>query len=83
MHTPQRFTAIACLTAVLLATGPVAAAVLEYGDEDALGTGVYGASDPKAGATLEGLAAGVVTFASNTFGHSFPFAPIWPTAGCR
>lgn len=53
------------------------AAILEFGDEDLLNTGTYG-SDPKAGATLEGLAPGVVTFASQQFGHGFPFSP---TAG--
>ena len=47
---------------------------LEYGDEDVLGTGSYG-SDPKAGATLEGLAAGTNTFATLITGHGFPFTP--------
>ena len=50
------------------------AGVLEYGDEDVLGTGSYG-SDPKAGATLQGLAPGVVTLGAAPLGHGFPFAP--------
>lgn len=51
------------------------AQVLVFGDQDALGTGAYGASDPTAGATLQGLAPGVVTQASLITGHSFPFSP--------
>ncbi len=47
---------------------------VEYGDEDLCNTGTY-SSDPKAGATLLGLAPGVVTYASRAFGHSFPFSP--------
>ena len=53
----------------------VRADVMTYGDEDCLGTLCYGASDPTAGATLQGLAAGVVTDATNSYGHSFPFSP--------
>jgi hypothetical protein len=49
-------------------------AVLTYGDQDVLGTGAYG-SDPTAGATLEGLAADVVTFGAPPVGHGFPFTP--------
>lgn len=51
------------------------AGVLVYGTEDCLGTGCYGASDPTAGATLQGLVPGVVTNATNSYGHSFPFTP--------
>jgi len=50
------------------------AGVLEYGTENLLGTGTY-SSDPKAGATLVGLAPGVVTDASASFGHGYPFTP--------
>jgi hypothetical protein len=50
-------------------------AVKWYGDADALGTGAYGANDPIAGATLQGLAAGTVTFASLVTAHGFPFSP--------
>ena len=50
-------------------------AALVFGDQDALGTGAYGANDPTAGATLQGLAPGVVTLASLVTGHSFPFTP--------
>jgi hypothetical protein len=51
------------------------AGTLEFGDEDLLNTGSYG-SDPKAGATLLGLAPNVVSTATNAFGpHGFPFAP--------
>ena len=51
--------------------------VMEFGDEDLCNTGTY-ATDPKAGATLFGLAAGAATFATSAFPHSFPFTP---TAG--
>jgi hypothetical protein len=47
---------------------------VEYGDEDLCNTGTY-SSDPKAGATLIGLAPNAVTLASHSFGHSFPFSP--------
>jgi len=50
-------------------------AMITYGDMDALGTGAYGSNDPIAGATLQGLAAGTVTFASLVTGHSYPFSP--------
>jgi PEP-CTERM motif len=66
-----------CLLAfALLSTfAPRASAdVLEYGDENLLNTGTY-PSDPKAGATLQGLAPGVVTLATDVFGHGFPFTP--------
>ena len=50
------------------------AAVSTYGDKDVLGTTSY-VSEPTAGATLEGLAANVVTFSSLITSHSFPFSP--------
>ena len=55
--------------------GPASAAVLTYGDTDCLGQSCYGASDPTSGATLQGLAPGASTLATNSFGHGFPFAP--------
>lgn len=67
-----RNSAAAGLLAAFVA--PASAAVLTYGDQDVLGTGSY-ASDPTAGATLEGLSAGTSTFASLITGHSFPFSP--------
>lgn len=48
--------------------------IIEYGSENLLGTGTY-PTDPKDGATLQGLSAGVVTLATNSFGHSYPFSP--------
>ena len=57
---------------------PVSTNVLEYGDEDRCNTGTY-SSDPKAGATLAGLAPGAVTYAVSNAGqsspHAYPFAP--------
>jgi hypothetical protein len=47
---------------------------MEYGNENLLGAGTY-PSDPKSGATLVGLAPGVVTDSTGTFGHGFPFSP--------
>ena len=49
------------------------ASVITFGDADCLGTGCYGASDPTAGATLQGLSAGVITLATNSLGHTYPF----------
>lgn len=57
-----------------VASAPAHAQVLEYGDEDRSNFGAY-SSDPKAGATLVGLAPNVVTFASNSYTHSFPIVP--------
>jgi PEP-CTERM motif len=48
--------------------------VIEYGNENVLGTGTY-SSDPKAGATLTGLAPGVVTMANLITPHGYPFSP--------
>src|SRR5271157_1219807 len=63
-------------TFVMLATGVITAQAgqIEYGNENLLNTGSY-PSDPKAGATLVGLSPGVVTMATNSFGHGYPFSP--------
>ena len=45
-----------------------------FGDENVLGTGTY-STDPTTGATLEGLAAGVVTDSTVFVGHGYPFSP--------
>ncbi len=47
----------------------------QWGDADVLGTGVYG-GDPTAGATINGLAPGAVTFATLITGHGFGFDPV-------
>ena len=67
----------AILVAAIACTAPVVATagVLTYGDPDCLNTGCYGASDPTAGATQQGLAPGVSTQANTQFGHGFPFSP--------
>jgi hypothetical protein len=75
MISPRLSLKIAALGAALCAGGPAPAAILVYGDQDLLGMGGYGGADPKAGATLEGLAPGLVTLASNAFGHGYPFTP--------
>ena len=49
--------------------------VITFGDRDCLNQGCYGATDPTAGATLQGLSAGSVTTATNFFGHPYPFSP--------
>ena len=59
----------------LLVGGAARAGVMEYGHENVLNSGATYPSDPKAGATLQGLAAGVVTDATLTLGHGFPFIP--------
>jgi hypothetical protein len=76
-----RATALSFSISLILSALPAAAGTMTYGDEDCLGTGCYGASDPTAGATIEGLAPGVVTFASSSFGHTFPFTPSGDFAG--
>lgn len=53
---------------------PSYAATLQFGDRDVLGTGSY-LTDPLAGATLEGLSAGVVTFGAPALSHTYPFSP--------
>jgi hypothetical protein len=68
--------AFALLVLVLTVGGNLShAGVITFGSENCLGTGCYGTSDPTEGATLQGLAPNVVTLASNSFGHSFPFSP--------
>jgi hypothetical protein len=61
-------------TLAFSATAHAGGGVIEYGNENVLGTGTY-ASDPKAGATLLGLAPDVVTMASLITPHSYPFSP--------
>jgi hypothetical protein len=65
----------ATLFVTLLAASSASATTITFGDPDCLNLGCYGASNPTAGATLEGLAPGVITLASSSFGHGFPFAP--------
>lgn len=60
--------------AVIGAGSPASAAVMQYGDADVLGTSMY-PSDPKAGATLQGLAPNAVTFGAAALLHGFPFTP--------
>src|SRR5271154_3116201 len=71
----MRFQFPALLLAASLATVSLQADVITFGTEDCLTTGCYGANDPTAGATLQGLAPDTVTLASQSFGHSFPFTP--------
>ncbi len=68
------------LPALLMMVGALTAVsaradLATFGTEDCLGTGCYGASDPTAGATLQGLAPGAVTLATSAFGHGYPFSP--------
>ncbi len=67
---------LAAMICTLAFSSPVHAGggAIEYGNENVLGTGTY-ASDPKAGATLVGLAPDVVTMASLITPHSYPFTP--------
>jgi hypothetical protein len=66
----------AAMICALAFSSPVHAGggVIEYGNENVLGTGTY-ASDPKAGATLMGLAPDAVTMASLITPHGYPFSP--------
>ena len=64
------------VTAIVgLGASPATAGVATFGDRDCLNQACYGATDPTAGATLEGLAPGASTSASTSFGHGFPFTP--------
>src|SRR5712671_821065 len=54
--------------------------VLQYGDADVLGTGFTYGSDPRTGASLQGLAPGAVTFGSLVTSHTAPPVPT-PSAG--
>ena len=66
----------ACIMSlVALTTNWASASVIEYGDEDLCNNSYSYSSSPKDGATLEGLAADVVTLATHSFGHNFPFSP--------
>jgi len=71
MTTPKIWFALATV-AILPTVG--AADVIFYGDQDVLGWGSY-ASDPTAGATVEGLAPGQVTSATSVKKHGYPFDP--------
>ncbi len=62
------------LIALGLATASAPADVMQFGDRDLLNTGAY-ADDPTAGATMQGLAPGAVTVATNSYAHPFPFTP--------
>lgn len=77
MHRVSR--AIPALAGIIVASAGVSSAnaglfVQQYGDQDVLGTAEY-SSDPTAGATLAGLAPGVVTVATDSFEHPFAFDP--------
>jgi hypothetical protein len=65
---------LVALALFLGGVGQGKAGVIEYGNENVLGTGTY-PSDPKAGATLQGLAPNAITDASLSLGHGFPFSP--------
>jgi hypothetical protein len=54
---------------------PASAGVLTYGDKDLEGFGYPSGQDPTTGATLQGLAPNIVSLATNSYGHSYPFAP--------
>src|SRR5215475_4612507 len=66
---------LATLLTLVIVSFPAAAAVITFGDQDCFGMGCYGAADPTAGATLQGLAPNAVTFATTSFGHGYPFLP--------
>jgi len=72
---PRVVLAVVLVAMVGMAPVVAKAGVLTYGDPDCLNTGCYGASDPTAGATQQGLAPGVSTQASTQFAHGFPFSP--------
>ncbi|HUK35356.1 MAG TPA: hypothetical protein VLV86_15675, partial [Vicinamibacterales bacterium] len=65
----------ATLLGALLSVSSAFATTMTFGDMDCLNQGCYGAANPTAGATLEGLAPDVVTTASSGFVHEFPFSP--------
>jgi hypothetical protein len=60
---------------VLLLAASAHAGVIMYGDADCLNNPAFCTSDPTIGATLQGLAAGTITDATNSFPHPFPFTP--------
>jgi hypothetical protein len=63
------------LLSVFVLSVSLRAGVIMYGDPDCLGQGCYLGGDPTTGATTQGLAAGVVTLATNAYGHGYPFSP--------
>jgi hypothetical protein len=60
---------------LLGAVAPAGAAVATYGNANLFGFGYPGGADPTAGATLQGLAPGVTTSATNGYSHPYPFSP--------
>jgi hypothetical protein len=58
-----------------LLAGSIAPGVFEYGSEIDPFTTLPYSPDPKAGATLIGLSANVVTTSTNTEAHNYPFNP--------
>ncbi len=71
---PRKFPALLIMVGALTSVS-ARADVATFGSVNCLGTGCYGSSDPTAGGTLQGLAANVVTNATNSFGHGYPFSP--------
>jgi len=71
MKRPKLWLAMAAVT-IVPAVGT--AEVIFYGDQDVLGLGSY-ASDPTAGATLEGLLPGQITSATSIKQHGYYFDP--------
>jgi hypothetical protein len=67
--------AVLALAALTCCGTQASAGVMEYGDENVLNSGATYPSDPKAGATLQGLATNAVTDATLTLSHNFPFTP--------
>lgn len=65
----------ACAAPVGAQTTLIAPGVLQYGSANCVGFDCYGSADPKAGATLTGLATGASTVGSSVFAHGFPFDP--------
>ena len=61
--------------AVLLSASIAHASTITFGDMDCLNNPTFCTSDPTTGATLQGLAPGTITTATNAFPHPFPFAP--------
>jgi hypothetical protein len=76
MRARQRLgVAVLGLAALAFCSARAAAGVIEYGNENVLNSGATYPSDPKAGASLQGLAPNVITDATLTLGHGFPFSP--------
>jgi hypothetical protein len=70
----MRILSLSAISVFLLAAS-AHAAVITFGDQDCLGFGCYGATDPTSGATLQGLSPNTVTTATSSYAHSFPFSP--------